>query len=919
MKKFLIGVILIIPIIVVLALNATGAIISSATPVNPTGIVVRNSENEELGKGDYIKVDIDNQNEFIIVDVLPTITQNKEISYERDEDAGEGEIELEKIEGTNRYAIIPVKVGSTKITIRAKSNINAYKEVSVHVTSDKIESANVYDADGNVLNDVVNYVITGTTRLYADVYPIEAMASVTWMSFQPEIATVSDNGVVTPVGRGKANITMQAKDKDGVVTNVSFEVNTERCMVSQNVIYVTEEEVITEEVVLARVALFADTVIEKLEDADDGSARYLLTYTDEDGEVYEEIVEVRVCEPEQIAFVEDGIETVYTRNGAYRAQIINLADGTIIEEGVSYESSHPEVMTVASDGSLEPLKAGETTIRATYNGKHVDRTYTVRERPATFELELGTADAKLGIQLKRVWGLKWLQKTDSGYSITDKYSFGIYGDTGAFDVKWSVNNEEYASITPTGENNDIEITFYEAAAGNKVTITATVLVDGREDMRSKRSFTFEMRSRAESVNIYSFEEAQYVHNNMKCTEFVLQNDITATDTIEYITASVYGNGFTWDASGIPDMDMSTGTFYYSFWESTTTFDEHECWAADGYTIDFDDIIIFNAKTLEESALRGSGIRVRGIYYETRDINDEAKGIEGSRYGRYGRDTSPKDIPVNIRFCQIYNTDRAIEIDELRDATVEGCILGDNNNHAIMATYPSEKYRSAKRQGIEGDTSFSLTLRNNVVKQSQGPAILITQSVVNMDIRGEYAPNLNIEGCLDIYNWKEEDDFIDAVLTMAFQYVGMTDKGDAIKSVAETVGINKILKEEVLGPNAPGGSALYYGYAGEKYVSLGIFACGALYDYDIDGNRTHISDDAGLTTRVIKFSDENGKTYDTVSAVESIFAMFMPTEITLALPSYLVCTDFSKGDPEIMPGDPVPNSIELYNKLRGLSE
>lgn len=913
MKKFLIGIILIIPIIVVLALNATGAIISNTTPVNPSEVVVRNSENEELGKGDYIKVDIDNANEFIVVDVLPTITQNKEISYERDEDAGEGEIKLEKIGDTNRYAIIPVKVGVTKITLRAKANVNAYKEVTVHVTSDKIESATIYDENGNVLNNTT-YEINDKTRLYGDVYPNEAVSDVTWTSYHPEIATISDNGVVTPVGHGTATITMKAKDKDGGVINATVAINTERCAVSQSVVYVTEEEVVTSETVLAKAALSPDeTQIIEIDET-----HYKLTYTSEDGEVYEATVEIRVCGEDEIAFVEDGIDTVYTRNGVYYAQIKNLYDGTVIEEGVSYESSNSEVMTVAQNGSLEPLKAGETTIRATYNGKHVDKTYTVKERPATFELELGTADAKLGIQLKRVWGLKWLEKTDSGYSVTDKFSFGIYGDTGAFDVKWTVNNEEYASITPTGENNDIEITFNEAAAGNKVTITATVLVDGREDTRLKRSFTFEMRLRTESVNVYDFDEALYVHNNMKCTDFVLQNNITATSTISELTASVYGNGFTWDASGIPDMEMGTGTFTYCYWDSATTFDEHECWAADGYTIDFDDIIIFNAKTYEESALRGSGIRIRGIYYETRDINDEAKGIAGSRYGLYGRDTSPKDIPVNVRFCQIYNTDRAIEINELRDVTIEGCILGDNNNHAIMATYPSEKYRSAKRQGIEGDTSFNLTLRNNVLKQSQGPAILITQSVVNMDIRGEYAPNLNIEGCLDIYNWKEEDEFIDAVLSMAFQYVGMTDDGDAIKSAAEGLGINKILKE-VLGPNAPGGSALYYGYAGEQYVSLGIFACGALYDYDVDGDRTHISDEAGLTTREIKFSDENGNTYDKVSAVEGIFKMFMKVDVTMGLPSYLMCTDFSKGEPEIMPGDPVPNSIELYNKLRGARE
>lgn len=912
MKKFLIGIILIIPIIVVLALNATGAIISNTTPVNPSGVVVRNSENEELGKGDYIKVDIDNKNEFIVVDVLPTITKNKEISYERDEDAGEGEIKLEKIGDTNRYAIIPVKVGVTKITVRAKANINAYKEVSVHVTSDKIESATIYDEDGNVLNGAT-YEIYGATRLYGDVYPNEAVSSVTWTSYHPEIATVSDNGVVTPVGHGTATITMKAKDKDGGVINATVAINTERCAVSQSVIYVTEEDVVTAETVLAKVALSPNTEIVEID-----QNHYRLTYTSESGEVYEATVEIRVCNADAIAFVEDGIDIVYTRNGAYYAQIKNVYDGTILTEGVTYESSNPEVMTVASDGSLEPLKAGETTIRATYNGVHADKTYTVRERPATFELELGTADAKLGIQLKRVWGLKWLEKTDGGYNVTNRLKFGIYGDTGAFDVKWTVDNEEYATITPIDENNDIEIAFLEASVGQKVTVTATLLVDGREDTRCKRSFTFEMRSRAESVNIYDFDEALYVHNNMKCTDFVLQNNIVATSAISELTASVYGNGFTWDASGIPNMDMSTGTFSYNFWDSTTTFDEHGYWAEDGYSIDFDDIVIFNANSLEESALRGSGIRVRGIYYETRDTSHEVKGIEGSRYGRYGRDTSPKDLPVNIRFCQIYNTDRAIEINELREVTVEGCILGDNNNHAIMATYPTEKYRSAKRQGEEGDIDYDLTLRNNVLKQSQGPAILITESVVNMDIRGEYAPNLKIEGCLDIYNWKEEEEFIDAVLSMAFQYVGMTDDADAIKSLAETVGIDKILKE-ILGPNAPGSSALYYGYAGNKYVSLGIFACGALYDYDIEGNRTYISEEASLTTRVIKFSDENGKTYDKVNAVEQIFKMFMPTEITLGLPSYLMCTDFSQGEPEIMPGDPVPNSIELYNKLRGSSE
>jgi uncharacterized membrane protein len=62
MKKFLIGVIFLIPIVVVIALSATGAIIGMTTPVNPQGIVVKNSDNEEIERGEVIKIDSKNFN-----------------------------------------------------------------------------------------------------------------------------------------------------------------------------------------------------------------------------------------------------------------------------------------------------------------------------------------------------------------------------------------------------------------------------------------------------------------------------------------------------------------------------------------------------------------------------------------------------------------------------------------------------------------------------------------------------------------------------------------------------------------------------------------------------------------------------------------------------------------------------------------
>ena len=89
MKKFLIAVICIIPIVVVLALSVTSNIILLTTPVNPESIVVKNSRNEVIGQGELITVDKDTE-DFLIVEIYPNITPDKSIIQERDPGAGDG-------------------------------------------------------------------------------------------------------------------------------------------------------------------------------------------------------------------------------------------------------------------------------------------------------------------------------------------------------------------------------------------------------------------------------------------------------------------------------------------------------------------------------------------------------------------------------------------------------------------------------------------------------------------------------------------------------------------------------------------------------------------------------------------------------------------------------------------------------------
>ena len=179
MKKFLMAVLFLIPVIVVIALNATGQIIALTTPVNPSNIVVKNSSNKELTKTDVVAVDINETEEFVIIDVLPTIAKNRAINEpERDEEAGDGEVKLEQIDNTNRYRILPQKVGVTKLILTANGNVNARTTLTIDVTSNSLTSLDVYDGQGNVFGEDQIVYLTDTTKFYADAYPIGALTNV---------------------------------------------------------------------------------------------------------------------------------------------------------------------------------------------------------------------------------------------------------------------------------------------------------------------------------------------------------------------------------------------------------------------------------------------------------------------------------------------------------------------------------------------------------------------------------------------------------------------------------------------------------------------------------------------------------------------------------------------------------------------
>ncbi len=931
MRKFLIGVICIIPIVVVLALSVTSNIILMATPVNPSEMQIRNSNNEIIGSNDIVKVDISDADEFIIVDIYPTMTPDKSITYEREDDYGQGRVELVKVEGSNnRYSLRPMTPGLTQVIVRAKANVNVYRVLTIQVTSDSVETAAIYNSSGNAVSG--EYRLKGQERFFMDVYPIDAMndSGVIWRSSDSKVAKVDANGNVTPVGEGEAGIEAVVRDKAGETHSAMIIVNTAGAVARSPKVYTAEN--VTVSWVRDNVAVNPEvTEVKRI-----AEGRYLLTRTDNNNSAE---VSVERCAPGEIVVLNPP-EVLYTGNGPSHlvTEIIEAPETDEDESGDSddktdeealkpvYSSETPDIVSVSENGVITPLKPGQALLRVSYGDSFKQVSFTVRERPATFNLDIQSADARLGIQMTRVWGYYWL--TESG-ELTSSYDFGIAGDKNSFDVNWSVSSgtdgEALATFVRRNDGTQgITLTFLESAVGRSVTVTAVLVVDNREINSVKRSFTFNINPKKESVNVYNFSQVAMVLSKdekwgggerFSCYDVVMQQNIYAEHVVDNIRGGIYGNGFLYDGSGVPESEevrrqlgFQGGLLRFNYeqvWQEIRAFNEShaEVFAANAaagipytqFTLDYVDISMRCAATLDEADGRNAVLYVEMLWGENEP----------------GKKDIPRDPPVNLKYLQVYNADKGVELGYISDLLIEGCIFGDNVRHGIFAYYYGVEHRKF-------EDGSNVTLRNNVFKMHGAPAVVFASPAYKESFDMNCAPNLTIEGTCDIYNWKTREEFSDMLSIFILKYLVELAANESdgagqglIDLFRDTFAnmIDEVVKHENL-------DSLFYSYGGKEYTALGIMGLGAPLTWD-PATVTIKSDD--VNALVLPFRDAQGNTIGALQSIEFAVRKIYPKISSISKPSYLIANDFSHGEPEIKPGDPVPNSKELYAKLTGQAQ
>ncbi len=857
MKKFLVGVIFLIPIVVVIALSATGSIISLTTPVNPESMIIKDSNNVEIEKDAIIKVDYENFDEFIIIEVLPSITQNKSISYERIEEVGDGEVRLEQIGETNRYSIVPIKIGVTKLEIRAKANINVVKEVTFYVSSDSIDTIDLYNSKGEKLGQF--YDVVAGEKLYADVHPADAMrdGDIQWSSDNTNVLDVNANGEIKIIGRGLARIKATVVDKDGNTVSAMVDVDTDKAIVASTTIYTQND--ITLDYLQENYALNNGVEVMYLENN-------VYAFTKDGVSVQVEVLKVST---EEWGFI-DLASTMYTRNGGYYPIIGYFASGQTIKDFEISVSNTDVIEYEPITGMLVPLKAGNAVISVTYNGLSIEKEITVRENPIAFELDLGAADQKLGIQLTRTWGQYWL---DANSNPTNKFVFGINDKSNSFDVVWSVSDDALVNIVRLENSQDIEIEFLDASRGQSVAVTATLKINNMLQERVKRSFTFNINEN-KAINVYTWQELKRVYQ-IGNHNVAMQADLEV-DTTSGLKMDIYGNGFKIDASKMQLKEDGVREWVFEpRWDGGVG---HFEWQRDNSTnkpIVIEDVVTFGYADFKER--EGYMLGFVNFYW--------------------------MHSPIEIRYLQTSQYSDGLYLQNAKNVLIEGCIFGDNVHDGIHLAYEPGRAETC-----------NITLRNNIFKQTGDAAVqLVTSYFGERAMDKPFNLNINLEGFMDVYNWKLREDF---KTVFARSLTGMIGADimpiGAINFLAEGVAelINKFINNSEY-------DHIFYKYAGKEYASFSFVGLGLIADAQHEVVNTENCQNT-MGRYVVPLEDASGKPVGDLSTITALINLVVTSSKPLHITNecFLICADFTNQEPEIKPGDPVPNSKELYDKLTG---
>lgn len=878
MKKVLIGVLILIPIIIVASVLLTTNIISknSYLPVDRV----------ELNEN-YIEFSLDNGNtiDTLKATVYPRLAKNHNLTWSIEEQHSDipfvyakddpcqdcadlSDKELKEHIATNHIDIATIDnngvvtvygYGSFIVKVTTEEG-NKFATCSVKVVGDKVTKIELmpYGSSSKLSENDVISLDKGERLLVNPIFTPGGARNktVTWKSADESIVEVDKNGILSAKGAGETTISVSSNDT-GIGTSVKVKVNN-GIFKGESYCYTADTTVNVKNYM--NVSDFTSVKVAGGNISSDGTLNFdknatVATVT-VNGKTFSAI-KVDALSDDDIVFKNYDIllQKLYNKNGDEVEYIVKRGLPIYLE--VVYrnpaKSGVPEVEFSSNDivpGSpivnieqfdqtgkesnvgnvamIEPNKEGDVKIVA--KDRATNKTCTTVELKVVtpvvaINLALNATDAKRGIAAETVFGNKIF---NSDCTETSPYSFNMDfnypKDVDFENFEFSTSDESIAKFSDEkGSYNKLvlkEIPDEKKGLKNKVTITIKAKYPMYDNLPVVATYVLNV---IDGYTVSNETQLKKALHEKKESVAIYVKDSTAGGKLE-ISA---GNDT--DASRIT---MQEGTSLYG----------------NGFIVCFNEQDMINRKNdyfNELLKIKTSNVHVENTILRMGYNDPEAKnGLlqwEKSRrcvrilhsIDNYDDETKNNEMINNISFkyCIFENAKTVMEIDGA-DVNIEGCIFRNSSANSLFIPM-------AGNTSTYGRLPANVTLKNTVFTHSALMPICVQTDFERDKNRKDESGNvvgypegstwedmkktgykdhfINVEGFLDIYNWINIDDFA----TTGNGLIPPTGLGDALDNLISQEG-SKIIANVLLNEQY---KDVRHTINNQEYVHLGIVVIG----------------------------------------------------------------------------------------------
>ena len=565
MKKVILCLLLLIPILVILTIDASGLLIASAMVDIPAeSVVIKHGgeviESAEVNLDDYVDIETmepKGKRYNLFCEVFPGIATDEMIWESTDERIAT----IEK--DASRKDAAEVKFhdyGSVDIVCTSKKNSSISARATLYINGNTPKNLFICDFEGEAYEqiEVARY---GEIGLLASVQPSNAAKGqkIQWSVEDLSVAVVDNNGVLRGVSKGETTVTATVTVKGKKVFRTLPVTVGDGAMLKQKVVYSAADSIdITP--YLSSGSAIEGNVISLAEMAPFEEKEVLVCK----GKEEERLLVVKIPDEntllvENYYALREGIFKHYVTLGSsnYELNVI-LPDGSTPVGKIKWESTNSDVVEMR-DNRLYAVGIGKAEIYPKVDGySSVQRiTINVIEAVEDFRLsETVYADA-VGLRQERVFGNQTYKNGEYTYTYPLKIASSFPSGVRRAAFSFKSMDESVATVDETGL-----ITFAKEVEGKAVEIVVTAY--NQVGTPVIKEYTFHMvegvnvgtgvptahfdKAAGETPDFTPYWDLKTVAANRSVKSIVLHTDVyfaskqSGATSIMNATASFYGNG-----------------------------------------------------------------------------------------------------------------------------------------------------------------------------------------------------------------------------------------------------------------------------------------------------------------------------------------------------------------------------------------